>query len=252
LQKLVDDLAQVFVSDVARNRGVSVEHVLEFFGRGGVMSGADAVSVRMADRVATIEQVVAGFAGNQPRRSEMSQANAPAITRESIAADHPAVAESFRQEGFAKGKTEGHAAGRAEGVTAGAEQERARIKAVQDQSMPGHEALIETLKFDGKTTGPEAAVQVVRAEKAAMGAGLDKRRADAPQPLPVATVEQQQQERRPAGDDTRSLETRCKEAWDADPNLRADFGEDYDRYFAYSKAKENGQVRVFSPGAPKK
>jgi hypothetical protein len=31
--------------------------------------------------------------------------------------------------------------------------------------MPGHEALIAQLKFDGKTTGAEAAVQVLNAER---------------------------------------------------------------------------------------
>jgi hypothetical protein len=47
----------------------------------------------------------------------------------------------------------------------GAESERARIQAVQEQSLPGHEALIQTLMFDGKTTGPGAAVQILAAEK---------------------------------------------------------------------------------------
>ena len=40
------------------------------------------------------------------------------------------------------------------------------FKLVQDQLLPGHEALIETLKWDGKSTGPEAAIQVLGAERA--------------------------------------------------------------------------------------
>ncbi len=43
--------------------------------------------------------------------------------------------------------------------------ERARIQAVRCQCIPGHEALIEQLAFDGKTTGPEAAAAVLAAEQ---------------------------------------------------------------------------------------
>src|SRR5690606_29965998 len=43
LQKIVDDLAGVFVSAVARNRGVDEETVLSDFGRGDVMVGQAAV-----------------------------------------------------------------------------------------------------------------------------------------------------------------------------------------------------------------
>jgi hypothetical protein len=51
--------------------------------------------------------------------------------------------------------------------------------------MPGHEALIEQLAADGKTTGPEAAVQVLAAERAAVAARGQAFVEDAP--APVAT-----------------------------------------------------------------
>ena len=69
----------------------------------------------------------------------------------------------------------------------GAESERARIQAVREQSMPGHEALIEALAFDGKTSGPEAAVQVLAAERARLSGAASARAADAPAPVPTAT-----------------------------------------------------------------
>lgn len=43
--------------------------------------------------------------------------------------------------------------------------ERERIQAVLSQRVPGHEALLERLAFDGKTTGPEAAAAVLAAEQ---------------------------------------------------------------------------------------
>jgi len=51
---------------------------------------------------------------------------------------------------------------------------------VQSQTMAGHEKLINTLMFDGKTTGPEAAVQVLGAHRAAMAQAADNHFADAP------------------------------------------------------------------------
>lgn len=53
----------------------------------------------------------------------------------------------------------------AEWAAEDAEKERQRVQAVLAQSMPGHEALVNALAFDGKTTGPEAAAAVIRAIK---------------------------------------------------------------------------------------
>jgi hypothetical protein len=72
--------------------------------------------------------------------------------------------------------------GKADGATA----ERERIKAVEAQAVPGHEALIAALKFDGKTTGPEAAVKVLAAEKEKRARTLADLKADAPAPVPHA------------------------------------------------------------------
>jgi ClpP class serine protease len=63
LQTLVDALADIFVEDVAAQRGVSVEAVTGDFGRGGLRVGADAVEHGMADRLGTFEEVVADLNG---------------------------------------------------------------------------------------------------------------------------------------------------------------------------------------------
>ena len=58
-----------------------------------------------------------------------------------------------------------HAAGKIEGETAGRTAETARVAAVFANSLPGHEKLIQTLALDGSTSGPEAAAQIIAAEK---------------------------------------------------------------------------------------
>lgn len=59
IQGLVDDLADVFVSTVARNRGVRVQTVLEKFGQGDVLVGSRAVKAGLADRLGSFESLVA-------------------------------------------------------------------------------------------------------------------------------------------------------------------------------------------------
>lgn len=58
LQQHVDDVAQVFVETVARNRGVSTEKVLSDFGGGWLKVGRKAVAAGLADRVGNFEGLV--------------------------------------------------------------------------------------------------------------------------------------------------------------------------------------------------
>ena len=48
---------------------------------------------------------------------------------------------------------------------AGVEKERARIQAIEDMAMKGHETLIAAAKFDTGITAEALAVQIIKAEK---------------------------------------------------------------------------------------
>lgn len=58
---VLDAFAQVFVEDVARNRGVTAERVLADFGRGGVFVGRAAVAQGLADAIGDFEGLVASL-----------------------------------------------------------------------------------------------------------------------------------------------------------------------------------------------
>lgn len=62
-QQLVDDLATVFLDQVAANRGVSRADVDARFGQGAVLVGARAVRAGLADRLSTYEQLHAELLG---------------------------------------------------------------------------------------------------------------------------------------------------------------------------------------------
>jgi ClpP class serine protease len=69
VQRVVDDLHDVFERAVAQHRGVSVERVRSDFGRGGVLIGAKAVAAGMADKVGDFESLVSELAqGRVPGR----------------------------------------------------------------------------------------------------------------------------------------------------------------------------------------
>lgn len=75
LQTMVDDLADVFVSAVARNRGVTPDAVINEFGQGGVMVGAKAVDAGLADRLGSFEQIVSELAaGNWRKKGKTNMA----------------------------------------------------------------------------------------------------------------------------------------------------------------------------------
>jgi signal peptide peptidase SppA len=61
IQAMVDDLAEVFISAVAKYRGVSVQDVITKFGAGGMKIGAKAVASGMADEVGQLEATIASL-----------------------------------------------------------------------------------------------------------------------------------------------------------------------------------------------
>jgi ClpP class serine protease len=188
-QRIVDELAAVFVFQVSRARKVSEAKVLADFGQGGLLVGAAAVAAGMADRIDTLANVLAAANTPKPTRFMMSQATAPAavegvaprpITRAILAAEAPDLLAALLAEGTAAGRVEG------------ATQERERIQAVLAIGIRGHEALVQSLAFDGHTTAAEAAIKIIHAEQGTLAtqrqgiAGAPPPVGFAPAPAPEA------------------------------------------------------------------
>ena len=64
------------------------------------------------------------------------------VTKETFSKAYPDLFVEIQKEGYGAGLSEGIEIGKKQGVASGVETERARIKAVQDQLLPGHEDLI--------------------------------------------------------------------------------------------------------------
>ena len=73
-----------------------------------------------------------------------------------------------------------------EGKAVGAQAERDRIAEVRALATPGHEALVEQMAFDGKSTGADVALAIVAAEKALRAAAEKSIIDEAPPVVPPA------------------------------------------------------------------
>jgi signal peptide peptidase SppA len=180
IQDQVDYLYSLFVNDQAADRGVSVERVLHDMADGRMFIGQQAIDAGLADQISSLDMLIAQLTATPsastggrsapstqpPARFAMDENQpTPQTTAEWLAAN-PEVVASLRAEGAAA--------------------ERQRIADVRARSLPGHEALIERLAADGKTTGVEAGDAVLAAEKAGLASVAQARQSDGAPNVPYA------------------------------------------------------------------
>lgn len=197
----LDHMYSVFVEAIADYRSTSIDAVLETMADGRVFIGQQAIDAGLADGFATVDQIVEQMATNpapfKTRRKAVfaqvkpsptpagaqSKGNQPepvlldlphpelqgnTMDRATLEQQHPALFAQLQSEFTATA------------TAAGASAERQRVADVRAQSLPGHEALVEAMANDGKTTGPQAAAAVLSAERTARTAAAAAHAADAP------------------------------------------------------------------------
>lgn len=181
IQDHVDHVYTAFVSDVAKHRGVSAEEALERMADGRIFVGRQALRAGLVDGERMVDDVMrelrGGLITQEGKMAKKVEVQEP-VTASSLADLFPDAAEQLRAEGYAKGKQDG--------MVEGASTERDRIRAVEAQALPGHEALIATLKYDGKSSGAEAAVQVLQAERVSRKQVVEALHSEAPKAVLAA------------------------------------------------------------------
>lgn len=184
IQDQLDYTYSLFVSAVATNRGVSTDTVIKDMADGRIFIGQQAIDAGLVDGVSTLDALVAKLNADRSKTTSRTRAGvAPEstastiskgitmLTAEQVASEHPDIAAAFRAEG--------------------ASAERERIQGIENQLIPGHEALINTLKFDGKSSVGDAAQAVLAAERTCRAKHAKALASDAPDALvltPAATV----------------------------------------------------------------
>ena len=148
-------------------------------------------------------------------------------------------AVSGRKEGSAEGETAGIEKGKVDGRTEGATAERERIQRVEEQLIPGHEDLIQEMKLDGKTTGEQAAVKILQAEKTLRETAASQLAADGIKPVEHAAAPEE-------GDDVKNMPDgpeKWKAEYEADAELQKEF-KSVESYSAYMKGVSEGRIKI--------
>lgn len=276
IQADIDYLYSIFVDTVAKHRGVDAATVLDNMADGRIFTGQQAIDSGMVDGVATLEELIialsdgdlpdmASFSAGALNKTEPEASTVNVveqsteiepdqeahtmpdkeITKGYVLENHADIAEDLRKEGRDSVDV---AAAEANAAKA----ERERIQGVLAQSVAGCEDMINELAFDGKTTGPEAAVKVLakikdKRENAASNLHADGAELSAVKPSAEAGGASVISTDADADVDPEApLEERAKAAWDKSAAIRSEYGGDYDAYLAFEKANENGQVRMIS------
>lgn len=179
IQNEVNYLHRVFVeTSLITYRGMDSEDAMNV-SEGKVYIGKQAIEVGLVDGVEAFSDLInsAGVTAQQKSSKEEMDMNYEELKTKHADLFAQALAEG-KAAGVAEGAASAKTAGIEEGKALGATAERQRIADVRAQLMPGHEALIDTLIMDGKTTGPEAAVKVLAAEKVIRKTKADAFKAD--------------------------------------------------------------------------
>ena len=198
VQADVDYVYSLFVDQVAAYRDTTAEQVLERMADGRVFRGQQAIDAGLVDGVLTLDALVESMATDpapyaKRRKAVFAVAALPSpsagaapkdktTTREKEPVMPEADNKPVTRASFEQDHAPLFAQLRGEFSTLGATQERERIQAVLavGANLPGHEALLNTLAFDGKTTAPEASMAVLKAEGDQRAAAIKAHQDDAP------------------------------------------------------------------------
>ena len=255
MQRVIDELATLFVADVAAYRRTTTERVISDFGRGGVLVGQAAVAAGMADRLGSFEGLFSPDATAKNARGPVStlatsyeefvmSETKPAGTP--TPAPAPAITEADLKAAEALGHEAGVSAERARVTTilaahqeaAGLPLGLAAVAIAQGLSAEAAAAMIAA----APAPAPAASVEHDPAARSAYRAAW---LADGQQGIP-ATASATGDPGEEGDGDSGDPEARLARAWQADAKLRAEFGGDFARFAAFTAATAAGRVKILT------
>jgi signal peptide peptidase SppA len=248
IQGQIDSVYSAFVDDVARNRGVDADFVLTNMADGKIFIGKQSIESGLVDGVSTIEGLIDlnSFIKTGGVLVEFenfkNEVKNMGLSMEVLVKDFPEVYNAVIEKGKAEAQNDIDVkikAAEEKGRDAGIKAETERIKAVKEQLIPGHEALIEALMFDGKTTAEQAAVKILKAEKEKLSSVAKNLEDGAPAP-----VDQPSKPEEISSDesDDELTEEGAKVKWEKSKEIRAEFGT-FDAYFAFMQNRGNIRIK---------
>jgi ATP-dependent Clp protease, protease subunit len=191
----LETMTKTFAATYSARSGMPEADVVALMAEDRLMDAEEAVSLGLADKMAEPVKMAASFslaklptaaqerlsvalkkepqkmtnkpAGAQPEAVAVAPVNEPVP----VAAAPVAVAPAPRAETVADIDA-AYPALTAQIRAEAASAERARILGIEEVAVPGHDALVATMKADGKTSPEAAAAAILKAEKAVRGSNL--------------------------------------------------------------------------------
>ena len=204
LQNQVDTVNAAFVGDIAKFKNVRPSAVKKM-AEGKTFIGSQAIKVGLIDGLLTMGQLFESinnksidnfnsFNGGQKMTlieqiAQMKTENVDLYNamiekgKLEAKADFDAALPDVKAVEHARGIEAGKVSGRDEGVLA----ERARIASLTELENSGNKELIAKFIEDGKTTAPEAAVEILKVQNKTNANNLQKLETGSPKPLDVDT-----------------------------------------------------------------
>lgn len=191
---LLDKIRETLLAVYREKTGLSDEKLVELLDAETYLTAAEAVelgfateveeSLRIAASLSRTQMVVNGLTLDHERHGKMPETwlnQAPTNTQTAGPAGQPEEKERqpMNLEQLKAEHPDLFRAVRDEGVQAGQAQERARIQAIEELAIGGHEQLIAEAKFKTGVTAEAVAVALIKAEKAQKDKFLADRQNDA-------------------------------------------------------------------------
>lgn len=202
IQARCDHIYSLFVRDVAANRGVTVDEVIEKMADGRMFIGTQAIDAGLVDGVSTLPALIDALASGRVRdlmgdgadpNTNATKRRAPTRAKHAREADMNLEALDLNTlqeqrpdlvENIVSRLNTEHEAALNDAVAQAVNAERERIQAIEAHSMPGCEDLINTLKFDPSVTADTAASRVLKHLRETATQRGSALMVDAPRPVP--------------------------------------------------------------------
>jgi signal peptide peptidase SppA len=230
LQEMSDYFYQLFLEDVARNRGQDMATVHKEMGDGRIFIGQQAKDAGLIDQIGTIDDALA-LAKNMA--SEAGQGG-QSMDRKTLESQHPELFAEVKalgvEEAMAKGKTAG--------AEAGVAAERARVVEVLE-AVKCQGILMQIIQ--GGSDSKDALKLILANYDQVKAEALAAMEAAAPPAVGTVKpeIDSHTDPRRDA-----PIETRAKADWDNDPALREQYMDRFEAYLAYKRGEEAGTVKI--------
>jgi signal peptide peptidase SppA len=231
--KRVDAVAEIFISAVMAGRNLSREAVVGL--EGGILTGQQAVEHGLADRIGGLEQLISELNHAKPYSGGM------AMDKSQLQTEHADLYQEVLNEGKEQGRQEAEQ-GLGEAKEAAGKEARESVLALAKSAF-GEElgAKLTQLVESGVT-----ADQVKALSESGLFAGQGQGGQEPVDPSKQAVIDALEESSQEPPGSLKGGGDDIEATWNKDPKVRAEFGDNFEAFKAYTENARAGRARILS------